>query len=116
VITLTFPYPPSINNYWLASGHRRYISKRGMEFKKAVQEACIGIPSFEDQKIEVSILLFPRDKRLLDVDNVCKAILDSMNGIIYADDQNVWKLSIERREKIKGGGCQVTIQPYKEKG
>jgi len=100
----------------LASGHRRYISKRGMEFKKAVQEACIGIPSFEDQKIEVSILLFPRDKRLLDVDNVCKAILDSMNGIIYADDQNVWKLSIERREKIKGGGCQVTIQPYKEKG
>lgn len=87
-----------------------------MEFKKAVQEACIGIPSFEDQKVEVSILLFPRDKRLLDVDNVCKAILDSMNGIIYADDQNVWKLSIERREKIKGGGCQVTIQPYKEKG
>lgn len=116
MITLTFPYPPSINNYWLASGHRRYISKRGMEFKKAVQEACVGIPSFEDQKVEVSILLFPRDKRLLDVDNVCKAILDSMNGIIYADDQNVWKLSIERREKIKGGGCQVTIQPYKEKG
>lgn len=114
MITLTFPYPPSINNYWLASGHRRYISKRGMEFKKAVQEACAGIPSFEDQKVEVTILLFPRDKRLLDVDNVCKAILDSMNGIIYEDDQNVWKLSIERRQKIKGGGCQVTIQPYQE--
>jgi Holliday junction resolvase RusA-like endonuclease len=49
----------------------------------------------------------------LDIDNVCKAILDSMNGILYTDDQQVWKLSVERGEKIKGGGCQVTISEYK---
>ena len=35
-----------------------------------------------------------------------------MNGIIYDDDQQVWKLIVERGEKIKGGGCQVTIKEY----
>jgi crossover junction endodeoxyribonuclease RusA len=112
VLTLTFPYPPSVNSYWLQSGKRRYISKRGVEFKAAVREICTGLPSFGDKPIEVSIVLYPRDKRLLDIDNVCKAILDSMNGILYTDDQQVWKLSVERGAKIKGGGCQVSIKEY----
>jgi len=112
VLTLTFPYPCSVNAYWLASGHRRYISKRGMEFKKAVQEICRNVATFGDKPVEVSIILYPRDKRLLDIDNICKCVLDSMNGIIYDDDQQVWKLTVERGEKIKGGGCQVTIKEY----
>ena len=47
----------------------------------------------------------------MDIDNCGKAICDSMNGILYHDDQQVWKITIERGEKIKGGGCQVTIKP-----
>jgi crossover junction endodeoxyribonuclease RusA len=112
VLTLTFPYPPSVNAYYFSSGKRRYISKRGVEFKTAVKEICTDLPSFGDQPIEISIVLYPRNKRLLDIDNVCKAILDSMNGILYTDDQQVWKLSVERGATIKGGGCQVTISEY----
>ena len=112
MITLSFPYPPSVNSYWLQSGKRRYISKRGVEFKTAVHEICKLYETFGSQSIDVSIILYPRDKRLLDIDNVCKAILDSMNGILYDDDQQVWRLSVERGEKIKGGGCLVTIKPY----
>ena len=37
-----------------------------------------------------------------------------MNGVMYDDDQQVWKLSVERGEKIKGGGCQVTISEYRK--
>ena len=113
--TFQFPYPPSVNAYWLQSGKRRYISKRGVEFKKAVHEILGVIKGFADQPVEVSIILFPRDKRLLDIDNCCKAILDSMNGIMFDDDQQVWRLTVERGEKIKGGGCQVTISEYKGK-
>lgn len=77
-----------------------------------MHEICEGLPSFHDKSICIEIILFPRDKRLLDIDNCCKAILDSMNGIMYDDDQQVWKLSVERGSKIKGGGCQVTITEY----
>ena len=51
-------------------------------------------------------------KRLLDIDNCCKAILDSMQGYMYEDDQQVWKLTVERGEKVKNGGCQVIIKEY----
>ena len=112
MITLSFPYPPSVNAYWLQAGKRRYISQRGRDFKLAVAKICDGLKTFGDQPIEVSIVLFPRDKRLLDIDNCCKAILDSMNGLMYDDDQQVWKLTVERGKKIKGGGCQITIKPY----
>jgi Holliday junction resolvase RusA-like endonuclease len=96
----------------MASGHRRYISKRGMDFKKAVAEACKGLPSFQAQEVELSIILHPRDKRLMDIDNCGKAICDSLQGYLYDDDQQVWKLTIERAEKIKGGGCVVTVKEY----
>jgi crossover junction endodeoxyribonuclease RusA len=114
MITVKLPYPPSVNAYYLASGHRRYISKRGMEFKKAVAQACIGQPSFGDQPVELSIVLHPRDKRLMDIDNCGKAICDSLQGYLYENDQQVWKLTIERAEKIKGGGCVVTIKEYRK--
>jgi len=115
VITLSLPYPPSVNTYWLTSGRRRYISKRGMDFKTAVSQACQGIAGFGDQPVEVSIILHPRDKRLMDIDNCAKGICDSMQGFIYDNDQQVWKITIERGAKIKGGGCEVTIKPYQGK-
>ena len=112
MIKLTLPYPVSVNNYYLASGHRRYISKRGIAFKAAAAEACSGLIGFGCDPVEVSIVLYPRDKRLLDIDNICKCILDSLQGYMYEDDQQVWKLTVERAEKIKGGGCDVTIKEY----
>ena len=83
-----------------------------MDFKKAVAEACKGLPSFQAQEVELSIILHPRDKRLMDIDNCGKAICDSLQGYLYDDDQQVWKLTIERAEKIKGGGCVVTVKEY----
>ena len=107
-----FPYPPSVNSYWLSAGKRRYISKRGQEFKSAVREILKDSIGFGSSPVELQIVFHPRDKRLMDIDNCLKAIQDSMNGIMYDDDQQVWKITVERGEKIKGGGCEVTITEY----
>jgi Holliday junction resolvase RusA-like endonuclease len=90
----------------------RFMRPRAVIFKKAVAELCKGLPSFGDQPVEISIILHPRDRRLQDIDNPNKAILDSLQGYLYDDDQQVWKLTIERAEKIKGGGCVVTVKEY----
>lgn len=111
-VILELPYPPSVNAYWLQSGKRRYISKRGIEFKSAVAEICKDVPSFGDKPVEVSIILYPRDKRLLDIDNCCKAVCDSLNTRLFDDDQQIWRLTVERGETKKGGGCQVTVNLY----
>ena len=115
VITLTLPYPVSVNAYWLASGKRRYISKRGVEFKRCVKEIweASNHQGFGSAKVEFNVLLFPRDNRLMDIDNMLKCLGDSLQDAgAFDDDQQVWKITIERGEKIKGGGCQVTISEY----
>jgi len=113
MIILDLPYPPSINNYWLTSGHRRYISKRGMEFRAAVWAYCLEwkIGKLGDQAVMVHIVLRPRSKKLMDIDNCAKAILDSLEhaGIINSDVQ-VERLVIERGQPVKNGGCRVLIE------
>ena len=114
MLTINLPYPPSVNTYWLTSGKRRYISKRGMEFKAAVVEICQNLPSFGTAAVEVSVLFHPRDKRIMDLDNSLKAIGDSLQDAgMFEDDSQIWKWTIERGEKIKGGGCTVAIKRYK---
>ena len=113
MIILDLPYPPSINNYWMTSGHRRYISKRGMEFRAAVWAYCLEwkVRKLGDQAVMVHIVLRPRSKKLMDIDNCAKAILDSLEhaGIITSDVQ-VERLVIERGQPVKGGGCRVLIE------
>jgi crossover junction endodeoxyribonuclease RusA len=113
MIILDLPYPPSINNYWMTSGHRRYISKRGVEFRKAVWVFCQEwrVRKLGDQAVMVHIVLRPRSKKLMDIDNCAKAILDSLEhaGIITSDVQ-VERLVIERGQPVKGGGCRVLIE------
>jgi crossover junction endodeoxyribonuclease RusA len=113
LIKLKLPYPPSVNNYWMASGHRRYISKRGMEFKNEVRIYCLQhkIPKLGSFDVAVGIVIHPRSKILMDIDNCSKAVLDSLEGAgIIDDDKQVVKLIIMRGGLVKGGGCTVYIE------
>jgi len=84
-----------------------------MEFRKAVWLYCLEwkISKLGDQAVMVHIVLRPRSKKLMDIDNCAKAILDSLEhaGIITSDVQ-VERLMIERGQPVKGGGCRVLIE------
>lgn len=113
LIRLQLPYPPSVNNYWIATGKRRYISKRGSEFKDAVRIYCIQhkIPKLGAHDVIIGIVLHPRSKLLMDIDNCAKAILDSIESAgIIDDDKQVQRLIIQRGGIKKGGGCTVYIE------
>ena len=113
MITLNLPYPPSVNAMYGSHGNRRFIRPRGRLFKEQVSEICRGIPSFGDSLLELSIVLYPRDKRIMDISNSVKGIEDSLQDAgLFDNDKQVCKITIERGEKIKGGGCEVTITEY----
>jgi crossover junction endodeoxyribonuclease RusA len=115
MITLELPYPVSVNAYWLASGTRRYISKRGRDFKNSVAEIWKGSghDGFGDSPVELNVILHPRDKRLMDIDNMLKCLGDSLQDAgCFTDDQQVWKITIQRGAQKKGGGCVVTIKEF----
>jgi crossover junction endodeoxyribonuclease RusA len=114
---LYLPYPPSINNYWIASGHRRFISQRGRDFKADVSTYVIeqNIPKLGTIQVNIDIILRPRSKKLMDIDNCIKPILDAIQDAgVIDDDVQVTKVSIERGLIQKGGGCVVMIVPMSQ--
>jgi len=64
---LMLPYPPSVNTYWRANGNRRFISKAGVIFKKAVADYVSenNVPKLGTARLSVCIIVCPRSKRCL---------------------------------------------------
>ena len=89
------------------------LSKKGREYKVAVQEYVIehDIPSVHDMRISVLLILRPRDKRKIDIDNRIKSVLDALeNSGLFDNDYQVDDLRITRGELIKDGCIVVTIE------
>jgi len=113
MITLELPYPPSVNAMYGSHGNRRFIRPRGRLFKADVAEICKGLASFGDKPLELEIMFLPRDKRLMDISNSIKGIEDALQDAgMFDNDQQVWKITIQRGKQKKGGGCVVTIKEF----
>ena len=113
---VSLPYPPTVNTYYRRVGARTLISRKGREYRKAVVDlVCVGEHAhdafwFPDQRLHVQIAVWVPDRRKRDLDNMLKALLDSMQHAgIYQDDEQIDKLTIERMGMRKGGAVVVTI-------
>lgn len=110
MIKLSLPWPPSVNHYWFQNGNRRFIGKKGVDFRKAVAEAVAEQGKKLSGRLMVAISLFPPDKRRRDIDNPTKAVLDAMQHAgLFDDDEQIDYLSVQRMEIIKGGICKVVV-------
>jgi len=106
------PYPPSVNNYWHATGKRRYISPAGKKFTEEVFAVVKsqGSKGFGDASLGISVMIHPRSKRKFDLDNTLKAILDAlMKASVYDDDSQFEYIEIARGEPKDGGAAVVHI-------
>jgi len=109
---LDLPFPPTVNHYWLQRGTRRFLSERALTFRREVWFA------FKDskhkgfgpkQRLHVSVLLYPPDKRRRDIDNVLKGLLDSLqHSTVFEDDNQIDALTITRIPMYTGRST-VTI-------
>lgn len=62
-------------------------------------------------RLHITIRIYPPDEKKRDIDNVCKAILDSLQYAgVYTDDFNIWILHVERMEVRKHGEVEFTIR------
>lgn len=112
MLNLTLPYPPSVNTYWGFKGSQRFLTKRARDFKAQVEAAFIlsEHPSLGDARINLIVMLHAPDKRVRDIDNIAKPLLDALTQAgVFQDDGQVDRLLIIRREPKKGGECRVVI-------
>ena len=61
-------------------------------------------------KVQIDLQFYLHDKRKRDLDNLSKAILDSIEGIIIEDDVQVDKLYIERYFNSDNPGVMITVK------
>jgi len=117
VIVLELPFPPSVNTYYRRGAHATYMSKAGREYKQAVAEyiASGDFPKMGTKRLAVSMVVWPRDRRIFDIDNRIKSVLDSLQDAgLFDDDSQIDELSIYRGSQIvPGGSIKVMIEEIK---
>ena len=113
MLVLNLPLPPSVNSYRTIFRGRMGISRAGREFKALVSDYVVEyrVPKLGAERLEMKVVLFPRDKRKQDIDNRIKALWDALTDAgVFDDDEQIDVLHIERGEIKKGGGCLVYIE------
>lgn len=81
-------------------------------FGTFAQQAIQKYPSFYCDKgtdVELYTVAFIRGRRRIDADNLLKSFMDSMNAIIYQDDSQVVKATIEKRSVKKEEDERVEV-------
>lgn len=111
-MTLTLPYPPSMNTYWRRNGHRYFIAPAGIAFRTEVEAYCMaaGLRPIAGN-VALSVSLVPGDRRRRDIDNVLKPLLDALtHGGAWHDDAQVKALSVTMGDPApRQGRCVVTV-------
>jgi len=110
---ITLPYPPSVNNYWKSrwTGKfiQHYITPDGRAFRQDVirrlhdWDMILG-------PITLAVEVFPPDRRKRDLDNVLKALLDSMEHAgVFENDSQIVDLHVVKRDPAPPGRVEVTV-------
>ena len=119
-LELILPFPPSVNTYWrhVDKGNftQTIISANGRKFK--AQASRIARQQFIWKFIEpfshpvsVKIRFYPPDKRVRDLDNYLKALLDAITEAgIWVDDRLVHELNLAWGGVRQGGSTSVSIR------
>ena len=96
-----------------AYGHA-YTPKQTADYEKQIKNAFIaaGGQMIESEGVIIEIDVYYKrataDKKKLsptkkpDIDNICKIVLDGLNGVAYADDKQIVSLSANKYFAIKG--------------
>ena len=92
--------PISYYVYLSQNRYRKYITKRGREYKDIIENELVTY--MEDKTIltedvSVSIEFYHNNRRKNDLDNYCKPILDFMSNIVYVDDKQITQLHLHKK-------------------
>jgi crossover junction endodeoxyribonuclease RusA len=112
MIEITLPWPPTVNTYWRNFNGRTIISAKGRDYRKAVADQVLiqRAAKHIDYAVKVEIECYRPDRRRRDLDNLLKALLDSMTHAgVMQDDALIEDLRVYWADEI-GGMVKVTIE------
>ena len=115
---LTLPFPPTANTYYrhiVVKGRpRSLLSARGRKYREQVAMVLLNQEKPTETltgPLSMTVELYPPDKRVRDLDNCAKGLLDSLEHAgVYKNDSQIRELHLYWREAQKDGSCSVIIE------
>lgn len=93
-------------------GGHAYTPKRTLEYEALVRDAAAlrwhGDP--EQKDIQVHLKFYRENRRRVDIDNLAKAVLDALNGVVWVDDAQIQRLVLEREVRSAEPGVEITVR------
>jgi crossover junction endodeoxyribonuclease RusA len=59
--------------------------------------------------VEITMRMFPPDRRRRDLDNCFKAVMDVMEGKVYGNDFQVVKIVATKHKPVPGGRVEIEV-------
>ncbi|MTC25675.1 RusA family crossover junction endodeoxyribonuclease [Providencia alcalifaciens] len=115
-ITLTLPFPPSVNACWRNINGKTLISAKGRAFRAnaiaAVYQQLRKRPVAIEEDVSVIVKMYPPTNHRRDIDNFLKAPFDALTyANVWKDDKQVRHADIWWCEVVKGGRFEIEIHP-----
>ncbi len=99
---------PSVNHYWVASGKRRYLSEKAINFHRLIRGLVPAHKTASRLKLDVTFHFPNRQRR--DIDNYLKATIDSLVKCgLCVDDEQFDELVVKRGDVVKGGLIKLKV-------
>lgn len=116
--TLYLPWAPSMNRYWrsvpMRGGCRVLLSKAGREYKERVQAVVLEhwrFPTLTAERVGITIIYHPPNRRKFDIDNYVKPIFDALEGArVVRNDQQFRPMYVDDAPVMKGGMVSVRLE------
>lgn len=88
------------------------ISKEARAYKKLIAQLALTWRRKPiKERISISIQAYPPDKRVRDLDNLLKILIDSLKDAnLFLDDSQIDKIYIERMSIFKKGKLDIKVE------
>ena len=98
-----FELPVSVNSLYKRTKYGGlYLNPKVVAFKALaiIELEKLNISNITDKNVKVEIE-FVVHKKNIDIDNLCKVVLDSLNKRVYKDDSQVFELNVKKQLERK---------------
>lgn len=111
---LTLPLPPSANDYWRSFRGRVVVSRQARGYKADVKFRAMQDHSLDpiEGPVVVNLVVY-RKRRIGDLDNFQKVLLDSLRGVAFHDDSQVVEIHARREDDPTNPRVVITVEAAK---
>jgi len=116
-VVLRLPYPPTVNHYYRpGKGGRRYLKKESIAYRAEVGNAILeqhGHIRTLTGRLDFVAYMTPPDRRKRDIDNLRKAIWDSLqHNNVFVNDSQIDDDRMKRLAPKSPGSILVILVEY----